>query len=184
MFNSTTNTTYSMMNPEPQELNTPFGGLTIRDDPSVLQGPQRLSSATRDVRRSERGYDDNIVIHRGGNNGSGEKSSYRGYDCDIFSGDNQATIDSLPQVQPPQLRGIPQHSHGGGYSEHSHGVSAPHHHQMYPHPHHRYETPPPPTSPTRPDFCPHYPQCRYFKTFGFWCQLHPEEKRAIKSIRM
>ena len=68
-------------------------------DPEAFQD-DRLSSATRSVRKSERGVSDSMIISRGGNNGDGSSGDYDGMTDDVFGDQNQASYQPSPDYVP------------------------------------------------------------------------------------
>lgn len=124
--------------------------INIREDPSLLDGPQRMFSGTRNVRKSERDMNDELMLARGGNNGMGDgEKTYNGYSETMFEDNNQASFKPNPnmQRQPECECGIP-HDPSHQHSQHSQHSHAPHaSHVSHAHPHFQersFRGPPPP----------------------------------------
>jgi len=84
----------------------PRENTNVRQDPSIFEGLDRLSSATRSIRKSERGVGDYSLLSRGGNNGDGDETrDYDGFANDVFGDQNQATYEPSPDYEPRYAHG-------------------------------------------------------------------------------
>jgi hypothetical protein len=140
--------------------------INMREDPSPLNGPQRMAYESRIGKKSERDTEDAIISSRGGNNGleiADERGMLSGYHQEMYDYGPVAEYEHAQHYVPEHActvhRGHPQ-QHYVSHARHHHG------HGM-----------------GSVDHCPHRPKCRYFMTFGYWCRLTPHEKNVIKSIR-
>ena len=147
--------------------------INIRQDPSPLEGPQRMAYESRIGKKSERDTEDSIIASRGGNNGlstAGDSGMLSGFHNDMY--DYSPVAEDPPAHAPRRMSPHSMHhGHGRGHGRHHHpppaqySQGAPQHHRG------------------AVNHCPHRPQCRFFMTFGYWCCLTPQEKNIIKSIR-